>query len=62
MPLVLSSIIWVPVLVILYWTIRLAVRHGMEDAQRIAQGDRKWAEISETIRRHQESVGGPERQ
>ncbi|HSU01915.1 MAG TPA: hypothetical protein VLK03_05145 [Nocardioides sp.] len=54
---VLSSIVWGPVLVILYWVIRLAVRHGMEDAQRTRQGDRKRAEIAEAIR--QASSGGP---
>ena len=56
----LTSIVWGPALLVLYWVIRLAVRHGMEDAQRIRQGDRKRAEISETIRRHQATYGGPE--
>jgi len=55
---VLSSIVWGPVLVILYWVIRLAVRHGMEDAQRTRQGDRKRAEIAEAIRQRQASSGG----
>ncbi|WP_224273910.1 hypothetical protein [Nocardioides lacusdianchii] len=54
----LTSIVWGPALLVLYWVIRLAVRHGMEDAQRIRQGDRKRAEISETIRRHQATYGG----
>lgn len=49
---------WGPGLLVLYWVIRLAVRHGMEDAQRIRQGDRKRAEISETIRRHEATYGG----
>jgi hypothetical protein len=47
-----------PLVVLLYGVIRLAVRHGMEDAQRIRQGDRKRAEISETIRRHESASGG----
>ena len=34
--LLLSSVVWGPALVILYWIIRLAVRHGIEDAR---QGD-----------------------
>jgi hypothetical protein len=55
----LTSIVWGPLTLLLYWVIRLAVRHGMEDAQRIRQGDRKRAEISETIRRHQATYGGP---
>lgn len=54
----LTSIVWGPALLVLYGVIRLAVRHGMEDAQRIRQGDRKRAEISETIRRHQATYGG----
>lgn len=57
-PILLTSIVWGPVLVVLYWVIRLAVRHGMEDAQRIRLGDRKRAEISETIRRHEATYGG----
>ncbi len=55
----LTSIVWGPLLLLLYWVIRLAVRHGMEDAQRIRQGDRKRAEISKTIRRQQATYGGP---
>ena len=55
-PILLSSIVWGPALVIFYWVIRLAVRHGIEDAQRIARADRRRAEA---IRRHQETVGGP---
>ena len=54
----LTSIVWGPALLVLYWVIRLAVRHGMEDAQRIRQGDRKRTEISEAIRRHEATYGG----
>ncbi len=38
---------------ILYWVIRLAVRHGMQDAQRQSRTDRAVAEVAETIRREQ---------
>ena len=38
---VLSSIFWVPALIVLYWVIRLAVRHAMEDAFRVQRMEQR---------------------
>jgi hypothetical protein len=48
-------VFFVPVLVMLtvaYWVIRLAVRHGVQDARRPSAAERA-AEVSEALQRHQ---------
>ncbi|HEV2798582.1 MAG TPA: hypothetical protein VGV65_13280 [Nocardioides sp.] len=46
---------FVPILAmasILYWIIRLAVRHGVRDSRRPSSAERA-AEVSEALRRHE---------
>ena len=38
---VLSSIFWVAALIVIYWVIRLAVRHAMEDALRVQRMEQR---------------------
>lgn len=56
--LLLVVITWSVVVAALYWVIRLAVRHGIQDTQRHARADRAVAEVAETIRRQQATYGG----
>ena len=58
--LVLSSVVWGPVLVILYWVIRLAVRHGMEDAWEAERVALKRAAAHEAARQRGASYDGSE--
>ena len=44
----------------LYWIIRLAVRHGVQDVERDARTTRSSARVSETIRRQRATYGGAE--
>ena len=55
---VLSSVVWGPMVVILYWIIRLAVRHGVQDAHRANRIDDATAALRGTIRRQQATHGG----
>lgn len=51
-------IMWSVVVVALYWVIRLAVRHGIQDTQRHSRADQAGAGVAETIRRQQATYGG----
>jgi hypothetical protein len=44
----------------LYWVIRLAVSHGIQDARRAEGTARAVAGVSETIRRQRATYGGTE--
>jgi cytochrome c biogenesis protein CcdA len=44
----------------LYWVIRLAVRHALEDARRLERVERSATGVSETIRRQRATYGGDE--
>ena len=44
----------------LYWIIRLAVRHGIQDAHRIARARESAAGVRQTINRQQATYGGSE--
>ena len=44
----------------LYWIIRLAVSHGIQDARRAEGAARAVAGVSDTIRRQRATYGGPE--
>jgi CHASE3 domain sensor protein len=60
----LFALVVVPVVAVLsvlafYWTIRLAVSHGIQDARRAEGTARALAGVSETIRRQQATYGGP---
>jgi hypothetical protein len=44
----------------LYWVIRLAVGHGIQDARRAEGTARAVAGVSETIRRQRATYGGTE--
>lgn len=44
----------------LYWVIRLAVSHGIQDARRAEGTAQAVAGVSETIRRQRATYGGPE--
>ena len=56
--LLLTSIIWGPALLVLYWIIRLAVRHALEDAREAEQKARRWAAVHEAQRRAQAAWDG----
>ena len=53
-------ITWPMVVVALYWVIRLAVRHGIQDTQRHARAAQVAAGVSRTIRRQQATYGDPD--
>jgi len=44
----------------LYWIIRLAVRHGVQDARRTERAASTAAGVGETIRRQHATYGGSE--
>ena len=44
----------------LYWIIRLAVRHGIEDGRQVDRARASAAEVSATIRRQRATYDGPE--
>ena len=44
----------------LYWIIRLAVRHGIQDTHRIARARESAAGVRQTINRQQATYGGSE--
>ena len=58
--LLLVLLMWAVVAFALYWIIRLAVRHGIEDARRVTRVDRSAVAVSETIRRQRATYGGDE--
>ena len=53
--LVFMVVLYVMVAFALYWIIRLAVRHGIDDSRRVARGRESAAGVRETIRRQQAS-------
>ena len=44
----------------LYWIIRLAVRHGLEDSRQVERARASAAGVSATIGRQRATYGGPE--
>ena len=61
----LFALVIVPVATVLsalavYWVIRLAVSHGIQDARRAEGAARAVAGVSETIRRQRATYGGVE--
>lgn len=44
----------------LYWIIRLAVRHGIQDTHRMARARESAAGVRQTIARQQATYGGSE--
>jgi hypothetical protein len=51
---------WALAALVVYWIIRLAVRHGTLDAYRIDRTDRRIADMKAATRRH-ESPSGDDR-
>jgi hypothetical protein len=52
--------VWALAALVVYWIIRLAVRHGTLDAYRIDRTDRRIADMKAVTRRH-ESPSGDDR-
>lgn len=44
----------------LYWIIRLAVRHGIQDTHRVTRARDSAADLRQTIDRQRATYGGPE--
>lgn len=51
---------WALAALVVYWVVRLAVRHGTLDAYRIDRTDRRIAEMQAAVRR-QEAAPGEDR-
>ena len=58
--LLLVLLMWAVVAFALYWIIRLAVRHGVEDARRVTRAESAAVGVRETIRRQRATYGGDE--
>ena len=59
-PLLFVVLVWAVVAFALYWVIRLAVRHGIQDVRRVERSVAAAAGVSETIRRQRATYGGVE--
>ena len=57
--LVFFALLYGLVAVALYWIIRLAVRHGIQDTRRVARARDAAAGVRQTIDRQQATYGGP---
>jgi MFS superfamily sulfate permease-like transporter len=51
---------WALAALVVYWVVRLAVRHGTLDAYRLDRTDRRIAEMQAAVRR-QEAASGEDR-
>ena len=59
-PFIFYGLVYALAALVLYWVIRLAVRHGTLDAYRIDRTDQRIAAMKADIRRRGTPVGGPE--
>ena len=57
-PVLLFVLVYGVVAFALYWIIRLAVRHGIQDVRRDERSAAAAAGVSETIRRQRATYGG----